>query len=54
MTDPECDTGRYPASLYLVLDRESNRSEKKTGLSQKFSLFMRSIHATYPHPCGLT
>jgi len=22
-----------------VLDRESNRSEKKTGLSQKFSLF---------------
>jgi len=43
-----------------VPDRERNRSERKSGLKQNISffeenswLFMRSIRATYPHPCGL-
>jgi len=30
-----------------VPDRESHRSEKKTGLSQNISLFMRIVHDTY-------
>jgi len=36
-----------------VPDRESNRSEKKTGLSQKFSLFMRIFHDTYRYAAGV-